>query len=457
MADLTYFFGYQKRWLTDSARVKIWEKSRRIGATYVQSYEDVRDAVNRTVPSIWFTSADESAAREYIMYCEKWAKVFNAVAASEGEVVLDEKKGVKAHRIIVNGTPINALSSNPKAFRSKGGKVVWDEAAWHDDPRGMWAALRPCITWGYPLRILSTHNGVNSLYNQFILKIRKGKLSWALHTTTIYDAVNDGLADKILQRTLSRAERDAWIEEERSSVADDTVWAQEYCCEPQDEASAFLTYDMLHKVERPDILMPLDQCVGALFSGYDVARRKHLSVLWAIEQVGSIYITRQVTALRNTKFREQRETIEAALKIRSLRRLCIDCTGLGEQLAEELIEAHGSRCEAVRFTAPIKESLASRLYTVIEDCNFLIPESYEIREDLHSVKKVVTSSNNIRFDVAQSENKDSHADRFWAAALALHATDNGYVDPKVTSRGRRSYREYTDSYLSRHEMAELRD
>ena len=58
----SFFLPYQVRWLNDKSKVKIWEKSRRIGATYVQSYEDVRDCVKRTVPAVWFSSADESAA-----------------------------------------------------------------------------------------------------------------------------------------------------------------------------------------------------------------------------------------------------------------------------------------------------------------------------------------------------------------------------------------------------------
>ena len=63
-----FFLPYQMRWLNDNSKVKIWEKSRRIGATYVQSYEDVRDCVKRIVPAVWFSSADESAAREYMRY-----------------------------------------------------------------------------------------------------------------------------------------------------------------------------------------------------------------------------------------------------------------------------------------------------------------------------------------------------------------------------------------------------
>ena len=76
MKKTKFFLPYQMRWLNDNSKVKIWEKSRRIGATYVQSYEDVRDCVKRIVPAVWFSSADESAAREYIDYCKQWATLF---------------------------------------------------------------------------------------------------------------------------------------------------------------------------------------------------------------------------------------------------------------------------------------------------------------------------------------------------------------------------------------------
>ena len=58
-----YFMPYQLDWLNDDSPVKIWEKSRRIGATYVQSYEDVRDCVLKKVPSVWFSSADDRLQR----------------------------------------------------------------------------------------------------------------------------------------------------------------------------------------------------------------------------------------------------------------------------------------------------------------------------------------------------------------------------------------------------------
>lgn len=94
-----FFLPYQMRWINDKSKVKIWEKSRRIGATYVQSYEDVRDCVYKTVPAVWFSSADESAAREYIDYCKQWATLFNIAAKDLGEQILDSDKDIKAYVI----------------------------------------------------------------------------------------------------------------------------------------------------------------------------------------------------------------------------------------------------------------------------------------------------------------------------------------------------------------------
>ena len=231
-----YFLPYQVRYLQDTSRFKIVEKSRRIGFTYVEAYDDVRDAVKTPKLPTWFSSADESAAREYIMICEQWAKVFNVVAQNMGEMVMDEKHDVKAFVLeFRNGSRIHALRSNPRAFRSKGGKVILDEFAYHDDQEALWRAARPSITWGYPIRILSTHNGKGCRYYRMLdearAKLMKGeKTAWSIHRVTLQQAVDEGLADKIMGRSLTPAERQAWIDE-----------VQEFCCLPVDEATAFLT------------------------------------------------------------------------------------------------------------------------------------------------------------------------------------------------------------------------
>lgn len=437
----SFFLPYQCRWLEDDSRIKIWEKSRRIGATYIQSYEDVRDALTLKVRNqpvdVWFSSADITAAKEYIQYCEKWAKMFNAAVQNLGEIVIDEKKDIKALSLeFKNGARINALSSNPTQFRSKGGKVVLDEFAFHSDQTALWKAAKPCITWGYPLRILSTHNGQNCLYYQFIKRCKEGKLNWGHHITPIHLAVEEGLVDKIYGRATTKEEREEWLENERNDCADDYTWRQEYCCEAVDEASAFLTFEMLNAIKEPNILMDFEELKGCkdLYLGYDIARKKHLSVLSILEKVNNVKFLRHKIVLQKMRFRDQKSILYKFLELPNLRRACIDSTGIGAQLGEDAQIDYGlSKVETFEFTNSSKGEIMYQLYSAVEDRNLIIdsdtPE--DDIEDYHSVRKFVTKAGNIRFD--DDGSSDAHADRCMSLALANHAASdkNDFQKPEV--------------------------
>ena len=64
----------------------------------------------------------------------------------------------------------------------------------------------------------------------------------------------------------------------------------------------------------------------------------------------------------------------------------------------------------------------------LQDRLVRIPSDPAVREDLHKVRKIVTASHNVRLDAPRDS--DGHADRFWAVALAYHASDS--------ARGRRA-------------------
>lgn len=434
---IDFFLPYQFRWLNDFSPIKIWEKSRRIGATYVQSFEDVRDCIDKKVPAVWFSSADESAAKEYIDYCEKWVKFFHAIAKNKGSVIIDSEKDIKALVIeFANGTKIHALSSNPKGFRSKGGKVVLDEFAFHNNPDELWKAARPCITWGFPLRILSTHNGQNCLYYKFIDQINKGNLDWSHHKTPIQLAVDEGLVDKITGNKSTLKECQAWIENERANCFDEYTWMQEYCCIAVDEACAFLPYDLIATCEKDDILRKLGDIQHDFFVGVDIGRRKDLTVIWVLEKLENIKYTRMVMELSKMPFHQQEEILYSILAHKNFRRSCQDETGIGMQMTENAQLKFGQyRVEGVTFTNKVKESLAYGLRTEFEDKSVFIPKKHEIREDLHSIRRLTTSAGNIRFDAERSDN--GHADRFWALALALHACGNGSGEINISTRKRR--------------------
>lgn len=426
----SYFLPYQARWLKDTSRLKIVEKSRRVGLTYVQSYEDMLDAARADKPmDVWFSSADESAAKEYILYVAQWARIFNIAAEDLGETVISKNDDIKALTVqLATGKRINALTSNPKAFRSKGGKLVLDEFAFHADQEAMWKAARPIITWGYPARILSTYNGKGNRYYRMVSEAKKAIAEsraplWNLHTITFEQAVHEGLADRIAGRTLTHEERLAWIERERQECGDEDTWRQEYMCNPVDESSAWLPWELIVGNEHADAgqLEKLER-EGECYIGWDVARTQDKSVIWVVQRLGDVFWTRHVKTMRRTTFAEQLDAFDGLMRLTGARRACIDETGLGKPIVEEAQARWGQyRVEGVTFSGAVKQHLATHGKQLFEDKRVRLPVSRDIRDSHHAVRKMTTVAGNPRFDA--DRNETGHADEFWAHMLALHAGD----------------------------------
>ena len=94
------------------------------------------------------------------------------------------------------------------------------------------------------------------------------------------------------------------------------------------------------------------------------------------------------------------------------------------QLAEQAVEEFGGhRVEGVTFTPALKSQVAGGLRLAVEAGRIRIPNDERIRNDWHSVRRTVTESGHFRLEAPRK--KSGHADRFWAAALALHAADVG--------------------------------
>ncbi len=447
-----YFLKYQQAWLDDPSRLKIGEKSRRIGWTYVQAYEDVRDAARAEgAMDVWFSSADISAAREYIRYCEMFARLFDKAARSLGEIVISSEDDIKALVIeFSSGKRINALSSNPKGFRSKGGKVVIDEFGFHESADEMWKAAAPSILWGFPMRVFSSHNGKSTRFYRMVQEAQQPDSRWSHHKVTITDAIADGLVERIkgLDRKASDEEIAEFLAECRAIAGDEETFEQEFMCNPQDDKTAFISYALIYANEEatlPDPVqilgvdvndIPHEDYVPILplelirkkpyFLGMDIGRKRDLSVLWLKEDVGGILVTRLILELHQMKFRHQYAWLKLILPF--VARACIDDTGIGAQLAEDAVDDFGSwRVEAVTFSGPVKSELAFGLKRHFEDRTLQLPANDTVRKDINKVKKTTTSAGNIRFE--GERDADGHADRFWALALAAHAKGKGVRGP----------------------------
>lgn len=187
--------------MRDQSQKKIWEKSRRIGASWCEAAASVLAAVEGRNTVYLSYNLDMTAT--FIGDCAQWAKAFNLELSARGVREIVGKDGVLGFRIrFTNGRSIQALSSRPTNIRSKQARVVIDEAAFCDNLGELLKAAKALLMWGGQLVVLSTHNGEDNPYNELVQAVKEGKpdgKDWSLHRTTIHDAVADGLFRRITQ------------------------------------------------------------------------------------------------------------------------------------------------------------------------------------------------------------------------------------------------------------------
>jgi phage FluMu gp28-like protein len=448
------FLPYQKEWINFDGRFALSEKSRRTGITYAEAYRMTRRHAAGLVKGkkSWFSSADISAGEEYIDYVEYFSKVLNIGAKYVGEVVIDKDDDVTAHRVrFANGNEANAISSNPRRFRSKGGDITLDEFAHHQEQEKMYTAAKPSIMWGNHVRIISTHNSDASYYNFLITEIKKGAegtmKNWKLFKITIDDAIKQGLVDTILGHKATKEEVANFLEDAFSGMTQEAIDEEFYCIPRSSSNSHLLSYELINPIERDNILDELLlNITGDLFVGMDIGRKNNPSVIWVNEKLGEMLYARRVARLKNMPYSDQREILYGVLSHKNFRRACIDATGIGNQLAEEAQKAYGAlRVEPVMFTSKVKEDLASTTYIMVEGRKVLIPRDKVVRDDLYSVKAVTTSAGNVRYE-ADQEKDGAHADHFWAFALANYAAKTNTGPLIITSGGRRKMESVLSKY-----------
>jgi len=400
------------------------EKSRQVGITFADAYDSVLKAGRSDARlDVWVSSRDEIQARLYLEDCRKWARILSIAADYWGNQLLDESKSSAQVLEFANGVKIFCCSSNPNALAGKRGHVKLDEFALHPDQRLLYRVAKPVTTWGGTLSVISTHRGVQTLFNEIIQAVRHqgNPMGWSLHTVPIQKAVEQGLVDRINRKNASAETATDFLARLRRECIDEEQWLQEYCCVPVDESTAFFSYEMLAACQHEDCRRDydyLERCEHPLYLGMDVARVHDLCVLDVGEKVGDVTWDRLRLELSGRTFSEIEHELYRLLELPSMWRACIDATGMGMQLAERARERFGSKVEPIIFTRSVKEQLAFGLRTDFEDCKVRIPFDEALMADLRALRKEVSLSGIIRF---AGESADSHCDRAWAKALRQQA------------------------------------
>ncbi len=398
--------AYQREDVECEARLRWCCWSRQSGKSFTKSLRRIVRGLRRGRNQI-FLSAGERQSYELMQKARQHCQALKIAADYLDDRFFEGTRFKRLEITLPNRVRIIGLPANPMTARGFTGDVLLDEFAMHADDREIWGAMFPTLLRGQgELDVCSTPKGIKNVFAQ----LRDNAL-FSHSVLTLPQAIEQGL--------------EVNYEQVRRAMGDDQLFRQEFLCEFLDEATAFLTYEMIARCEDPTLCKEPDWAAlkkqrGDLAVGIDVGRRRDLTVVWIVAVEGDHRITRGVLEMQNVPFREQYAVIGEVLGLPAVRRCCIDAGGLGMQLAEAATEDFGSyRVEACTFTPLLKQELAGGLRVAVEGASLRIPVDEAIRNDWHGVERAVSTTGHEQYTAGRAEG--SHADRFWAAALALRA------------------------------------
>ena len=104
----------------------------------------------------------------------------------------------------------------------------------------------------------------------------------------------------------------------------------------------------------------------------DIGRKKDLTVLWVVEQLGDVFYTRHVEVMEKMRKSAQEAILWPWFAICD--RICIDATGLGIGWTDDAVARFGEyRVEGVTFSPKVKEALAYPVRSKMEERRIRIP------------------------------------------------------------------------------------
>ncbi|MEN8134319.1 MAG: terminase family protein [Thermodesulfobacteriota bacterium] len=452
---------YQQKWAADKSPVKVMEKSRRIGLSWTEAADDALYAASDSGDDVWYIGYNKDMAEEFIGDCAFWAKQYQLAAGEmEEEIFKDEDKDILSFRIrFSSGHKITALSSRPSNLRGKQGRVVIDEAAFHDGLDELLKAAIALLMWGGEVRVISTHDGDANQFNELVNDIRAGKKPYSLHRVTLDDALAQGLYQRIclkLGRKWSVEAEAGW----RQSLVDfyGDAADEELFCVPSQGTGAYLTRALIETclspelpvlryeqtqafAELPDhirhaevndwcdehlapLLAQLDPDRDHYF-GEDFGRSGDLTGIMPLtENQNATFSCPFIVELRNVPFKQQEQVLFYIVdRLPRFRFGALDARGNGQYLAEVAMQKYGPhRIAQVMLSEAWYRENMPQFKAAFEDRSILLPKDADVIADLRAFRVIKGIGRLPATKNKGKDNKQRHGDLGIAGALAWYAT-----------------------------------
>lgn len=385
---------YWKAFLTQKRMISCI--SRQTGKSFIAAWCCDYDCIING--AVWtLVSTGQRAADELLNKCLTIARYFEGML-----------RGTPLHFTFTNnatkikfstGGVINSLPNNPDGLRGFSSSLLLDEMAFISNADEVWQACIPFLTSPHgaekKLQIISTPAGQSGKYYELWTKSDYYKT-----LVTLEDAVKEGL--------------EVDIDEIKKTVMDEAVFRQEYMCEFLDVDTALFPYDVLR-----GSVWTIQPIGGKVYMGIDIGRTHDKTSIAILRQInGKLYLD-HVESLTNKEFSYQEEYISKLIHTLNPVKVCIDATGIGANLAENLHRKF-AQVKEVKFTNDTKNEMFTMTRASMGNGELLIPNDNSLIEDMHKIRRLVSPSGNLSFNASRDDK--GHADDATAVALSVYAT-----------------------------------
>lgn len=428
----------------DRSRFKFQLQSRQTGKDFTMQGEAAEDCLARPGTEWMIAAPSERQALDSLDQGKIWAEAFSLAIESYDE----QREGLSGETLLKsaeitysNGSRVRAVPGKPSTVRGRSANIGLTEFDFFEHPAETWRAIVPSAT--NPLkggekkvRIVTTPNGKAGAAYKVWSKDESGKVRWSKHLVTIYHAVLMGLPIDVAQL--------------REIFGDPEGWKQEFECEFLDGSAVLLPYDLIAICESLDATEQWSLADGLgggpRYVGVDFGRQNDPTVIWTLQRVGGLLVTRSVQVLRGVSSPDQQAILSPV--IADAQRTSFDYTGPGLGLGDYIAREHGEfkptehkygKVELCTFTPAFKRQIFPRVRQAFERKEVLIPISREIREDLHEMQQVTSGG---EYSYYSKRTREGHSDRCTALALALHAASHGGpppIMPRVFAATKRAF------------------
>jgi len=321
----------------------------------------------------------------------------------------------KPKRTIVelkNGSRIECFPNNPETIRGPTLDIVYcDEMNFIPNDEEMFDAIMWTLVTKKHGKFICSSTPWNTdsvfwrIWNEPAFEhYAKSHITWR-------DALepNGPLSRNMLEQIRRQYEGDPWR------------WTREMEAEWSEDVDHWLSQSLIAQCVDGDLdFIPREwSAKGDFYVGIDLGKHRDYSVVAVVERKGNML--RLVHCYQfplETSYATVIGYVKALVdKWQLVRRICVDKTGLGDPIVEDMIRSGIPNVEGINFTEPKKEEIATVLKQNMVEGHFKLPYDRDVINELNIERFEITKAGKVRF----SHPEGTHDDRFWAVALAAYA------------------------------------